>query len=100
MLSSRLIRMIEDQQFEHPIRALTPVTTPDELLALQAAVKTVYVAPAVKQYIVDITFATRDNEHIYLGASPRGALALYRASQARAAVSAPALATTPPRTMR
>ena len=80
------IEMIEDQQFDHPLKSLVSVVTPDDLMAMQAAVKTVYVAPAVKQYIVDVTFATRDNEHFYLGSSPRGSLSLFRAGQAQAAL--------------
>ncbi|HZY42556.1 MAG TPA: AAA family ATPase, partial [Anaerolineae bacterium] len=68
------IEMIDDQQFDHPLKTIAPVLALDELAAMQAAVKTVHVSPAVKQYIVDITFATRDHEHVYLGSSPRGSL--------------------------
>lgn len=80
------IEMIDDQQFDHPLKTIAPVLALDELAALQAAVKTVHVSPAVKQYIVDITFATRDHEHFYLGSSPRGSLGLFRAGQAQAAL--------------
>ena len=80
------IAMIDDQQFDHPLKTITPVLTLDELAAMQAAVKTVHVSPAVKQYIVDITFATREHEHFYLGSSPRGSLGLFRAGQAQAAL--------------
>ena len=80
------IAMIDDQQFDHPLKAITPVLALDELAAMQAAVKTVHVSPAVKQYIVDITFATREHEHFYLGSSPRGSLGLFRAGQAQAAL--------------
>ncbi len=80
------IEMIDDQQFDHPLKTITPVLTLDELTAMQAAVRAVYVSPAVKQYIVDVTFATRDHEHFYLGSSPRGSLGLFRAGQAQAAV--------------
>ena len=47
----------------------------------------VYVSPAVKRYIVELTRATRENADIYLGASPRGSLGLFRAGQARAAIA-------------
>ncbi len=80
------IEMIDDQQFDHPLKTIASVLTLDELAAMQAAVKTVHVSPAVKQYIVDITFATRDHEHFYLGSSPRGSLGLFRAGQAQAAL--------------
>ncbi len=80
------IKMMERQQFQHPIRSLTVAISADELLALQEAVKHVHVSEAVKQYIVDITFATRENDSLYLGSSPRGSLGLFRAGQALAAL--------------
>ena len=52
----------------------------------QEKVKDVYVDPLVKRYIVDIVNQTRRHDDIYLGASPRGSLALYRVGQARAAM--------------
>lgn len=80
------IRMIEDQQFAHPLQSLQVVISTEELLALQEAVKHVFVSEAVKQYIVDLTFATRENDSLYLGASPRGSLGLFRTGQALAAI--------------
>ncbi|HLF26220.1 MAG TPA: MoxR family ATPase [Anaerolineae bacterium] len=80
------IRVMQAQQFRHPIHTLAPLVSQAELLDMQESVKKVFVAPAVEQYIVDITFATRENENVYLGASPRGSLGLYRAGQAQAAL--------------
>ena len=60
------------------------MTGPDEILSMQRAVKDVYVDPLIKQYIVSIVEQTRRNSSAYLGASPRGSLALYRTCQARA----------------
>ncbi|HEY4689618.1 MAG TPA: MoxR family ATPase [Anaerolineae bacterium] len=80
------IRMVKNQQFEHPIQSLKAIVSQDEVLAAQRSIKSVYVSPAVEQYVVDITFATRENENIYLGSSPRGSLGLYRAGQAQAAL--------------
>jgi MoxR-like ATPase len=80
------IRMIEDQQFAHPLQALTAVMSIEELLALQEAVKHVFVSEAVKQYVVDLTFATRESDSLYLGSSPRGSLGLFRTAQALAAM--------------
>jgi MoxR-like ATPase len=51
---------------------------------MQHAVKDIYVDPLIKQYIVTIVDSTRKNASAYLGASPRGSLALYRTCQARA----------------
>jgi len=51
------------------------------------AVRSVFVNDDMKRYIIEIVTATRNHPDIYLGASPRGALALYRVAQARAAVA-------------
>ena len=80
------IHILELQQLSHPIDALQPVVEVDELLEVQKAVKTVFVAKPVKQYIVELTRATRDNVDVYLGSSPRGSLGLFKAGQARAAI--------------
>jgi MoxR-like ATPase len=56
------------------------------LLQAQEAIKSVYVAPAIKEYVVRMVHRTREHEDIYLGASPRGSLTLYRTGQARAAM--------------
>jgi MoxR-like ATPase len=66
--------------------ALRSVVDRDGLLALQAAVETVYVGPAVGRYMVDLTTATRESAEVEVGASPRGTLALLRLARARAAV--------------
>lgn len=54
---------------------------------MQAAVREIYVDPAIADYIVRLVSATRSHPDVYLGASPRGSLALYRASQALAALT-------------
>jgi MoxR-like ATPase len=80
------IHILELQQLRHPIETLEAIISTEELREIQEAIKTVYVAPAVKRYIVELTRATRDNADVYLGASPRGSLGLFRAGQARAAI--------------
>jgi MoxR-like ATPase len=81
------ILVLEQQQLRHPIEAIEPVCSADEILAAAEAVRSIYVSPAVKRYIVDLTGHTRQNNDVYLGASPRGSLGLSRASQARAALA-------------
>ncbi len=66
---------------------LSPVTDAETVRRLIVAVRDVYVAPAVKQYIVDIVSATRSNRDLRLGASPRSTLHLLRAARAQAALS-------------
>ena len=78
------VAIMEAQQLVHPIDSLEQVTGPDEIVAMQRAVKEIYVDPLIKQYIVSVVDATRHHDSVYLGASPRGSLALHRACQARA----------------
>lgn len=80
------IKVLEQQQLQHPIFTIKPVASVEQLLEVQDLVKTVFVSPAVKRYIVEMVRATRDNPDIYLGASPRGSLGLFRAGQAMAAM--------------
>jgi MoxR-like ATPase len=72
------------QQRVHPVEELEQVSDAQEILALQEAVKDIYVDPLVKQYTANLVEATRQHEAVFLGASPRGSLSLYRTSQARA----------------
>ena len=67
-----------------PLEALAPVASAADLQALQARVREVHVNPDVRRYIVQVTRATREHDAVDLGVSPRGTLALYRASQALA----------------
>jgi MoxR-like ATPase len=80
------INILERQQFQHPIVDLQQVASTEELLKAQEAIKSVYVAPGVKRYIVELAHQTRQHVDVYLGASPRGSLALFRTGQARAAI--------------
>jgi MoxR-like ATPase len=80
------IAIMDRQQFAHPVDSLEQVVQVEELLAAQTAVRSVHVAPPVKAYIVEITTQTRKHPDVYLGASPRGSLALFRTAQARAAI--------------
>src|SRR6185437_5871865 len=58
----------------------------DQLIAMQARVREIRVKQEIREYIVALVAATRTHPHVYLGASPRGSLALFQASQARAAL--------------
>jgi len=80
------ITIVDKQQYAHPIEKLGPVATNVDLLQMQKVVKDVFVDDSVKQYIVALVAATRDHPTIYLGASPRGSLALFRTAQARALI--------------
>ncbi|MFN8620451.1 MAG: MoxR family ATPase [Chloroflexota bacterium] len=81
------MRILDEQKRAHPLDRLDVVMPIEELLAMQVAVREIYVDPAISDYIVRIVNATRVHPDVYLGASPRGSIALYRAGQALAALS-------------
>ncbi|GAB4484240.1 MAG: MoxR family ATPase [Anaerolineales bacterium] len=81
------ISVLESQHLRHPIESISPVFSAEEVLEAANAVKAVYVAHPIKRYIVDLTQRTRNHADVYLGASPRGSLGLFRAGQARAALN-------------
>ena len=85
---SQEVEVLTRQQYAHPLDSLEQEVDLDQLVLAQAAVKDVYTARQIKQYIVDLVNQTRSHAEVYLGASPRGSLALYRACQARAAMDA------------
>lgn len=80
------ITIMEKQQFRHPIEDLKQVAEAKDLTLIQDAVKSIYVDQLVKQYIAQVVESTRHHPAIHLGASPRGSLALFRTSQARALI--------------
>jgi MoxR-like ATPase len=80
------IAILDAQRVQHPLDSLGQVMAADDLIDAQSRVRDIHVAPAVKRYIVSVVAATRSHPDVYLGASPRGSLALTRASQAFAAV--------------
>ncbi|RME80082.1 MAG: MoxR family ATPase [Caldilineae bacterium] len=80
------VAILESQREHHPIQDLEQVVSAEELKAAQAAVKTVYMHDQIKEYIVALTTATREHPDVYLGASPRGSLALFKTARAYAAL--------------
>ena len=80
------VRILGGHQLRHPIETLGSVVKVNELLNTVDAVRQIYVSPIVQKYIVELVGRTRQNSDVYLGASPRGSLALFRAGQARAAL--------------
>ncbi|MCC6957389.1 MAG: MoxR family ATPase [Anaerolineales bacterium] len=83
-IASDEVRVLECQQYRHPFEELEQVVGVEELVRAQTEVKGVFASPALKRYIVEIVRQTREHPEVYLGASPRGSLALYRSAQAKA----------------
>ncbi len=80
------LAIIEQQEQAHPIDSLEAVANPKDVIGLQQAAKEIYVDRAVREYIVNLTEATRDHRDVALGASPRASLGLFRAARALALV--------------
>jgi MoxR-like ATPase len=80
------INVLDHQQYKHPIDSLEPVKDVENVLKVQRDILSVFITPRVKQYMVEIVRHTRAHKQVYLGASPRGSLALFKASQAWAAM--------------
>ena len=80
------MKVLSQQQLRHPIQSLEPIVKVEELLDAIEEIRHVYVSPAIQRYIIDLVGRTRQSGDVYLGASPRGSLALFRAGQARAAL--------------
>ncbi|MBI3268985.1 MAG: MoxR family ATPase [Planctomycetes bacterium] len=78
------VEILYSQNEHHPLDDLKPVVSCREVLDLQAQVKTVRFDRAVAEYVVKLVDVTRADGRLRLGISPRGSLALYRTSQARA----------------
>jgi MoxR-like ATPase len=79
-------QIIRSQRRDHPIDSLKSVVEGQELLAHSQAVTQVHLEESLEDYILRIIQATRNHPDLALGASPRGSLALYKTSQALAAV--------------
>ena len=80
------LQILENQKHTHPLESIGQVVTNDDLVAAQKAVKDVHVDQRLKEYMVDLVEASRQHEQVYLGASPRGSLALFNTSRAWAAM--------------
>ena len=79
--------MLDSHGTSDPLGDLEPVTDGATIKGLIDAVKTVYVSPAVKHYLVQVVNATRTSRDLRLGASPRATLQLLRVSRAAAALA-------------
>ncbi len=78
------IGILEAQQYVHPIENIAQVISAEELMHAQEEIKAVYIDALAKEYIVDLVNASRRHPDVYLGASPRGSLALFKTAQAKA----------------
>ncbi len=82
------LEMLFARQRSNPLDAVEAVADEKQLLAIQAAVREIEVKETVARYLLRVIAATRDDKNLELGASPRAALAFFRAAQARALLQA------------
>ncbi len=80
------MNILDTHQFHHPLDDLEQIMLAEDLVVIQKQIRSIHVDSSIREYIVAIANATRNHNNIYLGSSPRGSLALYRASQALAAI--------------
>jgi len=76
--------MLKDRMLSDPIDNLQAVTSLDELLSVQKAIRDIHISDRISNYIVDVVGESRNYLEIKLGVSPRGSLALMHASRALA----------------
>jgi len=79
--------ILEAQREVHPVHDLQPVSTPQEIVGLQELVRSVFVKPSLRTYIVELSAASRDQTDVLVGVSVRGSQQLMRSAQALALIS-------------
>ncbi|MCL7748882.1 AAA family ATPase [Halalkalibacter alkaliphilus] len=78
------LEVLERLQHKHPLEDIKPVMTTTEVVDIQSEITKVLVSEDVKMYMIDLVHETRKNRAVELGVSPRGTIALMKASQAYA----------------
>ena len=81
------LELIERSRINHPVDSVKPVADAAKIITMQESIREIHVHEKVRDYIVRLVNRTRDSTHLSLGASPRASLALFRLSQAYAAVN-------------
>ncbi|CAI8036518.1 Uncharacterized protein YeaC [Geodia barretti] len=78
--------MLERFETADPLSSLKPVATAEDVVRIQQMVRRVYMDPVLRNYLMQLTRATRVHPDVELGASPRATLGLYRCAQALAGI--------------
>jgi MoxR-like ATPase len=81
------LRIVEEQVYVHPLRRLRPILSLDEVGAIEAAVRSVYIDPLLREWAISLVRATREVEGVAIGSSVRGSISLERAARAWALLS-------------
>jgi MoxR-like ATPase len=86
-------RILTTQPSRNALEELRPVMTADDVIRLQDSVPQIKPDPAIVDYILDLVEATRHDDQLHLGVSPRGSLALIQAVQASVVLNGRSFAT-------
>ena len=78
------IALVKNQNYAHPVHAVTPVTSVDEIRSVRAIIPEIRVSDKMYHYVASLIEKTRMSPDLKLGASPRATIALVRAAQATA----------------
>ena len=78
------LAILDRFQIEEPLKTLEPVCTREEILEAMEEIRKIYVHPEIKEYLVDLAEASRQDGELLSGVSPRGTLALFKGIRAYA----------------
>ena len=78
------VDILRDRQKVNPLDQIQKVIGGEDIIAMQQEVKDIHVEDAILEYVTSLAMATREDEMIRLGVSPRGALAIVRMAKAHA----------------
>ncbi len=81
------LQVLDDHRAGEPVERLQPVLGCEQILAMQKHTRQVRITEPIRHYLLDLVQLTRESDALYVGASTRGALCLYRAAQALATVN-------------
>jgi MoxR-like ATPase len=81
------LQVLDDHRAGEPVERLRPVLGCEQILAMQKHTRQVRITEPIRHYLLDLVQLTRESDALYVGASTRGALCLYRAAQALATVN-------------
>ncbi len=81
------LQVLDDHRAGEPVERLQPVLDCEQILAMQNHTRQVRITEPIRHYLLDLVQLTRESDALYVGASTRGALCLYRAAQALATVN-------------
>ena len=81
------VAVISAQLADHPLATISPVISQDDVFTMMDIIQAIRISEEIRYYIVDLVAASRDAEHVLLGASPRASLALMKMAKGLAFIA-------------